>query len=255
MSAAPTLQAEGICVAFGGLKALDDVSLAAHGGEILGIVGPNGSGKSTLLDVLCGARRPDAGGVRFRGSPLPLGRLEAVARAGIGRTFQIPRLAQRLTVVQNLLAAEPGHPGEKLRNLIFRPGLVRRAEERAVVRAAAMLGRLGLTHMADAPAGSLSGGQQKLLGLGVAVMAEPAAVLLDEPAAGVNPALIESLCRFADELKAEGRVVVLVEHNMDVIARICDRVVVLDGGRTIMAGTPDALAADAEVRRAYLGGA
>jgi ABC-type branched-subunit amino acid transport system ATPase component len=248
------IEAEGISVAFGGVLALDGVTLDARPGEILGIVGPNGSGKSTLLDVLCGARMPDAGAVRFHGRALPLGRLDAVARAGVGRTFQIPRLAQRLTVIQNLLAAQRAHPGERPLNLLFRPGLVRRTERAAVARGAALLSRLGLARMADAPAGSLSGGQQKLLGLGVAVMSDPQAVLLDEPAAGVNAALIESLVRFAGELRAEGRVVVLVEHNMDVIARICDRVIVLDGGRTIMTGTPDALAADAEVRRAYLGG-
>jgi ABC-type branched-subunit amino acid transport system ATPase component len=248
------IEAEGISVAFGGVRALDGVTLHARPGEILGIVGPNGSGKSTLLDVLCGARMPDAGAVRFHGHALPLGRLDAVARAGVGRTFQIPRLAQRLTVIPNLLAAQPAHPGERLLKLLFRPGMVRRTERAAVARAVALLSRLGLARMADAPAGSLSGGQQKLLGLGVAVMSDPRAVLLDEPAAGVNAALIESLVRFADELKAEGRVVVLVEHNMDVIARICDRVIVLDGGRTIMTGTPNALRADAEVRRAYLGG-
>ena len=248
------IAASDICVTFGGLKALDRVSLEARAGEILGVIGPNGSGKSTLLDVLCGARQPDTGTLRFRDHPLPLGKLERIARSGISRTFQVPRLAQRLTVVQNLLAAQPDHPGEELHNLVFRPGLVRRAEQEALDRATALLERIGLIHMANEPAGSLSGGQQKLLSLGVAVMAEPDAVLLDEPAAGVNVVLIESLIRFASELRDEGRIVVVVEHNMDVIARICDRVAVLDGGQVIMTGTPDDLHADEQVRRAYLGG-
>lgn len=248
------IAASDICVTFGGLKALDRVSLEARAGEILGVIGPNGSGKSTLLDVLCGARQPDTGSLRFRDHPLPLGKLERIARSGISRTFQVPRLAQRLTVVQNLLAAQPDHPGEKLHNLVFRPGLVRQAEKEALDRATALLERIGLIHMANEPAGSLSGGQQKLLSLGVAVMAEPDAVLLDEPAAGVNVVLIESLIRFASELRDEGRIVVVVEHNMDVIARICDRVAVLDGGQVIMTGTPDDLHADEQVRRAYLGG-
>lgn len=247
------IEARDISVAFGGLQALDTVSLAASPGEILGIIGPNGSGKSTLLDVLCGARAPDAGAVRFNGHALPLGRLDRVAQAGISRTFQVPRLAQRLTVIQNMLVAQPANPGDSMFAALFQPATVRRHEQAAVARAADLLDRLGLTHMANEPAGVLSGGQQKLLSLGVALMAEPKAVLLDEPAAGVNMALIESLIRFAGDLRAEGRIVVVVEHNMDVIARICDRVAVLDGGQVIMTGSPDSLHQDESVRRAYLG--
>lgn len=249
------IEARDIHVAFGGLKALDGVALDARAGEILGVVGPNGSGKSTLMDVLCGARRPDQGALSFGGEPMPLGRMDKLARAGIARTFQIPRLAQRLTVIQNMLAAEPNHPGEKLHNLLFRPIRVRRAERAACDRAADLLDRLGLVHMANEPAGSLSGGQQKLLSLGVALMADPQALLLDEPAAGVNPVLIESLISFTDALRGEGRIVVMVEHNMDVIGRICDRVLVLDGGRVIMTGPPEAMRHHGEVRRAYLGSA
>lgn len=248
------IEAQDISVAFGGLKALNAVSLAASPGEILGIIGPNGSGKSTLLDVLCGARAPDAGAVQFNGQALPLGRLDRVAQVGISRTFQVPRLAQRLTVIQNLLVAQPANPGDSMLAALFQPATVRRYEQAAVARAADLLDRLGLTHMANEPAGVLSGGQQKLLSLGVALMAEPKAVLLDEPAAGVNMALIESLIRFAADLRAEGRIVVVVEHNMDVIARICDRVTVLDGGQVIMTGAPDSLHQDEGVRRAYLGG-
>ncbi len=200
-----------VSVAFGGFRALSGVSLQAGPGSIVGIVGPNGSGKSTLLNVISGLQAADSGEVRLNGRPVPPGRPELAAAHGIGRTFQIPRLARRLTVLQNMMVGARQNAGE------------------------------------------LSGGQQKLLSLGMLLMSDPAVLLLDEPAAGVNPVLIEQEVAFLRSLRAEGRIILLVEHNMEMIANLCDRVHVLDAGEMIAEGTPEAIRRDARVMRSYLG--
>ena len=242
-----------VSVAFGGFQALRDVSLDAGKGEIVGLVGPNGSGKSTLLNVVAGVNVPDSGAVHLDGRPLPLGRIEAVARRGVGRTFQVPRLAQRLTVFENMLAGAPHQPGERLFDLFLRPGAVRTAEAEASARATGILRRLDLLHKANGVAGGLSGGQQKLLTMGMLLMSDPKLLLLDEPAAGVNPVLIEQQVAFLRSLRDEGRTILIVEHNMDMIASICDRVYVLDAGVVIAEGTPAEIRANADVIRSYLG--
>jgi ABC-type branched-subunit amino acid transport system ATPase component len=247
------LSARDIEVAFGGLKALRGVSLDAERGAILGLVGPNGSGKSTLLEVLAGGRRPTGGEVRLDGRPLPLGRPDVVAGMGIGRTFQVPRLARRLSVAQNMMAGARHQPGERMLDLVLRPGRVAATERLLTTQALSRLNRLGLRHLADAPAGGLSGGQQKLLAMGMVLMADPAVLLLDEPAAGVNPALIERQVEFLLALRDEGRILVLVEHNMEMIASVCDRVLVLDAGAVIAEGTPTEIRRDPQVMRSYLG--
>jgi ABC-type branched-subunit amino acid transport system ATPase component len=247
------LTAADIAVAFGGFQALKGVAIAASPGSIVGLVGPNGSGKSTLLNVIAGIQLPDRGEVRLDGRRLPLGRPDRVAALGIGRTFQVPRLARRLTVLQNLLVGSRDQPGEGLAQLLLRPGRVR-ARERAIEDAAiAILHRLGLAPKANDPAGLLSGGQQKLLSMGMLLMADPSVLLLDEPAAGVNPVLIEQQVAFLRGLRAEGRTIVLIEHNMEMVADLCDHVYVLDAGEVIAEGTPAAIRSDARVMRSYLG--
>jgi ABC-type branched-subunit amino acid transport system ATPase component len=240
-------------VSFGGYKALRGVSADAAPGRILGLVGPNGSGKSTLLNVVAGVILPDGGGVTLAGRALPLGQPERVAMAGIARTFQVPRLARRLTVAQNMIVGDRHHPGESLVALVFSPAAVRRHERAVTANAFAILRRLGLDHLADRPAGTLSGGQQKLLSMGVALMADPAVILLDEPAAGVNPVMIRQQVQFLQSLRDEGRIVVLIEHNMEMVADLCDEVVVLDAGEVIARGTPAEIRRDREVMRSYLG--
>ncbi|MFK8253439.1 ABC transporter ATP-binding protein [Ancylobacter terrae] len=242
-----------LTLAFGGLQVLRGVTLEAAPGRVTGIIGPNGSGKSTLLNVVAGVHAPKAGTVTLNGAALPYGRPERVAQAGIGRTFQTPRLARRLTVFQNMLAGDRDQPGERLKDLFLRPGRVRAREQEIAARAEAMLTRLGLAHKSDDPAGGLSGGQQKLLTMGMLLMADPAVLLLDEPAAGVNPVLIEQQVALLRELRAEGRIVMLVEHNMEMVADICDTVFVLDAGAVIAAGTPGEIRADETVIRSYLG--
>ncbi|MCB4768333.1 ABC transporter ATP-binding protein [Ancylobacter sp. Lp-2] len=247
------LSVDDVSLSFGGFQALRAVSLVAMPASITGIIGPNGSGKSTLLNVVAGVYVPDSGAVTLNGRPLAYGRPEQVAAAGIGRTFQVPRLAHRLTVFQNMMAGERDQAGEGVFNLFLRPAAVSSREAEIAGRAEAMLKRLGLAHKANDYAGSLSGGQQKLLTMGMLLMSDPAVLLLDEPAAGVNPVLIEQQAALLHELKAEGRIVMLIEHNMEMIANVCDRVFVLDAGELIAAGTPAEIRADERVVRSYLG--
>jgi ABC-type branched-subunit amino acid transport system ATPase component len=176
-----------------------------------------------------------------------------VAALGIGRTFQVPRLARRLTVLENLVVAARDHPGERLGALLARPGLVAAAERVAVDRARALVDRLALRPVADALAGQLSGGQQKLLAIGMVLMNDPRVLLLDEPAAGVNPVLVARQVTLLRALRDEGRVILLIEHNMELVGDTCDEVVVLHGGQVIAQGTPGEVRRDAAVRRSYLG--
>lgn len=247
------LTATDISLSFGGFKALNGISMEANPGTVTGLIGPNGSGKSTLLNVIGGVYVPDSGEVRLNGARLPLGWPDRVAKQGIGRTFQVPRLAHRLTVFQNMLAGERDHCGEQLYNLFLRPAKVAEQEKDASRRAASILERLGMVHKSNDLAGSLSGGQQKLLTMGMLLMSDPAALLLDEPAAGVNPVLIEQQVAFIKTLRDEGRIIILIEHNMEMIANICDRVFVLDAGSVIAEGTPAEIRANETVIRSYLG--
>jgi ABC-type branched-subunit amino acid transport system ATPase component len=247
------LEARDISVFYGGFRALRGVSLRAAPGSIVGLVGPNGSGKSTLLNVIAGVQRPASGRLSLDNVMLPKGRPERMARHGIGRAFQVPRLARRLTVFQNVLIGAPDQPGEHVINLFLRPVRVRAREKAIALAAHEALRRVDLAHKAGDYAGDLSGGQQKLLSLAMLLMMHPRVLLLDEPAAGVNPVLIERQVQLLRELRDEGRIVVLVEHNMDMIANVCDRVVVLDAGEVIAEGTPTEIRADRRVMRSYLG--
>ena len=242
-----------IRVSFGGFRALGGVSLAAGPGSIVGIVGPNGSGKSTLINVVSGIQLPDSGTVHLDDRRVPLGRPDLVATQGIGRTFQVSRLARRLTVLQNMMVSARGNPGEHIGALFLRPGHIAAEERRIQARAVEILRRLELLHKANDYAGGLSGGQQKLLSLGMVLMSDPRVLLLDEPAAGVNPVLIEREVAFLKSLRAEGRIILLIEHNMEMIADLCDRVYVLDAGEVIAEGTPEAIRQDEQVMRSYLG--
>ena len=195
-----TLTVTDVSLTFGGFQALRGVSLRLGGSEIVGLVGPNGSGKSTLLNVIAGVYAPGTGSVELDGRALPFGRIEHVAERGVGRTFQISRLAQRLTVFDNMMAGANCQPGERLFDLFLRPRAVAAAEAANAAKATAILKRLDLLHKANGIAGALSGGQQKLLTMGVLLMAEPKALLLDEPAAGVNPVLIDQQVGFLKSL-------------------------------------------------------
>ncbi len=243
------LEVSGLTRRFGGILAVDSVSFAVAPGEILGIIGPNGSGKSTLFNCILGQLRPTAGRVRFAGREVTGLRPSLLSRLGIGRTFQLLQIFPKLGVRENLLAAGQEHRGSMLSRLFGAPdaGLAGAVEE--------MLAFFRLAHLAEAPAGSLSYGQQKLLDIAMAFMAGPRLVFLDEPAGGVNPAmLVELETRLRALNRERGATFVLIEHNMEFVMGLCDRVLVMAEGRIIAEGPPEAVRADARVIEAYLGG-
>jgi len=238
---------------FGGLIAVDRVSfeVAAHG--ITGLIGPNGAGKTTLLSMLAGQLHPQTGQILLDGhriDGLPAHRLHAL---GLVRTFQLPRPFRRLTVLENLLLARPGQDGEHLGAALWQRTRITAAERAAAERARALLGDLRLAGHADLPAGELSGGQQKLLDLARALMSAPRVLVLDEPCAGLNPVGIEFLSQTITRLRDDGLTFVIVEHNIDFVARHCDHVVVMDQGRVLTEGPPDTVRRDPRVLDAYLG--
>jgi branched-chain amino acid transport system ATP-binding protein len=241
--------------AYGALKVVDGVTLTVPAGDIVGVIGPNGAGKSTLFSLVTGFLEADGGGVRLGESEV--GALSSVerARAGMVRTFQVPREFAHLTVRENLMAAEPGQSGERLLDLFFRPGRVRAEEARLRAKAADLMAFLRLERVADVPSGRLSGGQKKLLELGRALMTGAKLILLDEPFAGVNPVLIEELSARIRELNRDGVGFLVIEHDLGALTRLVSTLHVMDRGRLIASGAPDEVLDRPAVREAYLGGA
>jgi ABC-type branched-subunit amino acid transport system ATPase component len=252
LAAEPLLRVSEVRKRFGGIAALAGVSLAVPDGVVYGLVGPNGSGKTTLFNVITGFIRPDAGTVSFQGQAIASMPPDAVARLGICRTFQSSRCPERMTVMENMLLAARAQTGESLAGLVLGRARVR-AEERAhLERARALLATLNLAAKEDEYAGNLSGGQKKLLALGQALMADPRLILLDEPVAGVHPVLAAEIADVIRRLRSEGRNFLIVEHNMSFIRRACDRISVLDAGRVIAEGEPEAVLSRDDVLSAYL---
>lgn len=248
------LAAANVGVRFGEFTALDSVSVAFPRGAVTGLVGPNGAGKSTLFNVLGGQASPGTGHVVFDGADITHAAPHLRASLGLTRTFQISRELGALTVLENLLLALPGQSGEGVLRALFRPARVRREEEQGIERARALLTRVDLWRLADARADTLSGGQKKLLELCRALMLRPRLILLDEPAAGVNPVRVGEVADFIRVLQAEGMSFGIVEHNMDMIAALCEPIYVLAEGRVLIKGSFDEISADAQVTQAYLGG-
>lgn len=248
------LESIGVFKTFGGIHALEDVSLNVPRGSITGIVGPNGAGKSTLFNILSGLMPPDCGKVWFRGEQVTGQPPHVLALRGLVRTFQISRELGELTVLENLLLARPSQSGERIWSSLVSRRRIHEEEASGVREAKELLERVNLWRLADAPARTLSGGQKKLLELCRALMLRPKAILLDEPAAGVNPVLIAGLCTFISRLRDEGVTFAIVEHNMDLVAQLCDPVYVLAEGRVLTTGTFASVIADQRVMEAYLGG-
>jgi ABC-type branched-subunit amino acid transport system ATPase component len=245
MTTPSNLETHGLTKAFGGVVALDGATVAFQDGKVNALIGPNGSGKTTYFNCVTGMIRPDRGRITYRGGDITGKAPHVIARAGIGRTFQICRVFPRMSALDNVLAAvRPGGLAGGLR------GARRRAE---VERALSWLTRLGIEHLAGVEARAMSWGQQKLLELAGVLMAEPQTVLLDEPAGGVNPALLERIGALVRELNAEGRTFVIVEHNMELVMSISDHIVVFDRGRPIAEGPPSRIRDDERVLGAYLG--
>lgn len=248
------LSARAITKRFGGVAAVDDISFDLRRGEILGLIGPNGAGKTTLFDVIAGAQAPTSGRLSLGGRPIDHQPAHRRAARGLARTFQIPKPFPEMSVLDNVLLGATDHPGEHILPNWLNPGRVRRREAMLVARAKEILAFVTLDGLAGRPAHILSGGQKKLLELARALMAEPTLILLDEPAAGVNPSLLEVIIARILELNRRGTTFLLIEHNMDMVARLCGRVVVMASGRLLAEGPPAEVSRDPRVVDAYLGG-
>jgi neutral amino acid transport system ATP-binding protein len=249
----PVLVVDGVRRSFGGVRAVDVDHLEIQRGLITGLIGPNGAGKTTLFNLLTGFDSPDEGTWSFDGEPLGTTPAYKVARRGMVRTFQLTKALSRMSVLENLMLGATGQSGERLATALL-PLSWRSQEDVIRERAEELLVRFKLDHMRDQFAGTLSGGQRKLLEMARALMVEPALVMLDEPMAGVNPALTQSLLGHVKDLRdREGRTVVFVEHDMDVVFDISDWVVCLAQGRVIAEGPPEAIGSNSAVIDAYLG--
>lgn len=250
-----TLEVREFSKHYDGVVALDGVSALFESGAITGVVGPNGSGKSTLFDVMTGVTQRDSGVMTLDGEEVDPRRIEVLSQRGITRTYQVPRLAGSMTVLENLMVVPRDGVGEKVGRLIspWQWPRIRADERDRLSRSREMLEKLGISPMANDLAGTLSGGQKKLLALAAALMSDPPVLLLDEPTAGVNPVIIEVVQSLLVERRTEGYVTVLIEHNLSVVSTLCETVYVLDAGRLIVQGTPDEIKADPQVIRAYLG--
>lgn len=248
------LELKGVCKEFGGLRAVDDVTLSLTRGAITGLIGPNGAGKTTLFNTIAGALAPSSGSILFDGQEISGKAPHQIYRSGIARTFQIPRPFGALSVLENVMLAPLGQSGEKWWNTLVRPGRVRQEEQVNRDKAVKILDFLNLTRLADEPARNLSGGQLKLLELGRTLMSDPPLILLDEPGAGVNPTLLGQIIERIVELNRRGITFLIIEHNMDMVMNLCSPVVVMASGRLLMQGSPQQVRRDSRVLDAYLGG-
>jgi ABC-type branched-subunit amino acid transport system ATPase component len=242
-----------VCKKFGGLKALDKVSLDVEENSITGLIGPNGSGKTTLFNIISGFYTRDSGEIYFRGERIDGLCPHEIAVRGLCRTFQISKAPNRMTVLENMLLTPKEQTGEGIMSILFRYGQIAREERTNLRRALSLLELVNLRGLSNEYAGNLSGGQKKLLTLGRILMAGPDLILLDEPTAGVNLTLVKDLLETMKKLRdREGKTLFLVEHNMKVISGICDKVYVLDFGKKIAEGKPEEVQRDERVLEAYL---
>jgi len=239
---------------FGGLQALDGVSLDVKEDTVTGLIGPNGSGKTTLFNVVSGFLPKDGGEVFFKNKRIDGLPPDEIARLGLIRTFQIDESAVEMTVLENLLVSSPNQSGENLWRIIPNLRRILQEEKENLNKAISILDLLGIKHLANGYAGNLSGGQRKLLSLGRMLMADPVLFLLDEPTAGVNPTLIKELLSFLrkEVISKRGTTIFIIEHNMKVISSICDEVIVLDSGQKIAQGTPPEIQNNDQVLACYL---
>lgn len=249
----PLLKATGLVKRFGGITAVAGAGIEVPTGSITGLIGPNGAGKTTLFNLLSNSIHPDAGRVVFDDAPIQDLPSHKIAQRGMVRTFQVARVLSRLSVLENMLLATQGQVGEQFWNTWFKGKAIAHQERQEKERALAILESVGLAHKAQDYAGGLSGGQRKLLEMGRALMTQPKLILLDEPAAGVNPTLINQICDRIQTWNREGMTFLIIEHNMDLIMTLCDRVWVLAEGRNLAAGTPEEIQNNDQVLEAYLG--
>jgi neutral amino acid transport system ATP-binding protein len=238
---------------FGGLRAVDGASFAVTAGSITALIGPNGAGKTTIFDLISGYEQPDRGTICFEGQRVDGMASYRIARRGLIRTFQLTRVFAAMSVLDNMMLGARTPPGEALSHLLFKADKVRRAEAETRGRALDLLRRFGLEAKAQDYAGVLSGGQRKLLEFARALMSEPRLMLLDEPMAGVNRSLGARLLDEVEELRRTGTTFLFIEHDLDIVMRRADRIIVMAEGKVIAAGAPAAIREDARVIDAYLG--
>lgn len=254
MTASSTFFAvSGLTCRFGGLLAVDNVDMTVMSGEIRALIGPNGAGKSTTLNLITGIYKPNAGEVRLEGLSLEGLPPSKIARAGIARTFQTIRLWKQMTLLENAMVGHQCRTTSGLMDVLLRTKRARAEEEQTRREAMAALALVGLDKGADRPANSLSYGQQRRLEIARALATKPRLLLLDEPAAGMNPQEVNELVRQIAAIRDAGITVILIEHNMPLVMRIADRITVLSFGRKIADGTPQEIRENPEVVSAYLG--
>jgi branched-chain amino acid transport system ATP-binding protein len=249
------LEVADLTKSFGAVHAVAGATFTVEEGTITGLIGPNGAGKTTTFDLVSGRVHPDSGHVRFAGDEVTGSEAHRLAEAGLVRTFQIPRAFGRMTVWENLLFAGKDHPGEGFWAGLLSTGGSRRRERELGTRANEVLEFLEIDHVTDLPASSLSGGQRKLLELARTLMRSPRLILLDEPFAGVAPALTAKIADKLMELRRQGMTILLIEHDLETVMRLVDKLVVMHLGAVLVSGDPATVRSDSRVLEAYLGGA
>lgn len=237
---------------FDGIRALADFSCSLHQGEILGLIGPNGAGKTTLLNIISGFLAPENGKAMFQGMNLLGVPPHKIVMTGIARTFQNLRLIRQLSALDNVLLSFRHQPGERLVNIFFRWKNSKEQESDNRKEAVDLLEETGLAHKLDNPAEELSYGQQKLLSLVCCLAAKSEVLLLDEPVAGIAPEMIERILGIIRDLPSKGKSVIFIEHNLDAVMRVCDRVIFMDAGEKVSEGTPEEVRNDPKVIEAYI---
>lgn len=241
------LEVHGLNKSFGGIRAVDDCSFQVEEGSIAALIGPNGAGKTTAFNLISGVLPPDSGRILFDGKEIQQLKPHQVTRRGLSRTFQISRNLEDMTVLENLIVQAP------VKGLFGLLGKAVPAEERD--KAMHLLEFVGIEHLAHTETRSLSYGQKKLMDFAALLMSDPKMILLDEPAGGVNPALLEKIVQHIYELNQQGKTIFIVEHNMDLVMTIADPVIVMAYGKVIASGPPSIVQEDERVLEAYLGAA
>ena len=249
----PILKIKDLTHYFGAFRAIDKVSVQIQRGSITGLIGPNGAGKTTLFNVIAGGLRPKSGRIILDGIDVTSNAPESLFLKGLGRTFQIPRPFARMSVLENVMLAPKGQRGEQLHGPFFSQGFVKKQESEIRRRAMEVIDFMTLAPLADHPAGKISGGQMKLLELARILMGDPQVILLDEPAAGVNPNLAGTLIEKIEELNRAGKTFLIIEHDMDFIMGHCNTIIALTQGQVAFQGTPEQAQSNQVLLDAYLG--